>query len=279
MENFGDSSASRQRFARLVARPDGQIDLAEGALLIAAEEYPELDIEDQLRRLDGLADAARGALAEVEDDPLLRLQRLNRFLFVESGFRGNREDYYDPRNSFLNEVLERRLGIPITLSLVLMEVGRRAGVELEGVGFPGHFLVRHGQTLLDPFDGGRFLNCHDCQDLLACMTGGRMPFHDGLLRTASNHEILLRMLNNLRGIYSEIGDQERVIAVLDRLLLLAPEDGILRRDRGLLLLERGECSRALADLQAYLTAEPGALDRCRIELAAMRAQRRAGLVN
>jgi len=260
----------RARFAEIVSRPEAEIDLAEAALWLSAEERPGLDVDRWLAALDGLAAAARRRLAGIADGPgadLARLERLCDLLFVELGFGGDREDYYDPANSFLDRVLERRRGIPITLAVVLLEIGRRAGVPLVGVGFPCHFLVRcarHPQVLLDPFEG-TLLTADDCRRLLARVCGGHIPFHPRLLAPVGPRAILHRMLNNLRALYLARGDEARTLAALDRMLLLAPDDAVHLRERGLLRLGRGEVAAAVDDLARYVAVEPEAPDRAAVQ--------------
>jgi regulator of sirC expression with transglutaminase-like and TPR domain len=255
----------RRRFAALALRPDGDVDLAEAALWISAEENGGVEVERWLAHLDELADELRPRLAALAEGPgadLARLEALRSFLFEEKGFRGNREEYHDPANSFLDRVLERRLGIPITLAVVMMEVGRRVGVPLLGVGFPGHFLVRHARhpnLLLDPFAGGRLVTVEDCRQLLARLCV-HLPFHPRLLRPVSHRCVLLRMLTNLRAIYLAAGDPGRTLAVLDRILLLAPDDAVHLRERGLLRLRGGDMG-GFEDLALYLDVEPEAPDR------------------
>lgn len=254
-------SAARRRFAAVASRPDP--DLAEAAFLIAAEEYPDLDVDGWMRRLDEIAGQARRR-AEGAGGDYDRLRRLLDFLYGDFGLRGNADAYYDPRNSFLNDVLERRLGIPITLAVAAIEIGRRVDVPLRGVSFPGHFLLSpagHPEIVLDPFDGGRFLTASECADLLDKLTGGHLPFHPRLLRIATARQILQRMLHNLRGIYLEQRDLPRTVGALDRLVLLDPENWLYRRDRGLLLLKYGNLEEGVADLESYLTGEPEAPDR------------------
>jgi len=266
----------RARFAEIAALPDERIDLAEAALWIAAEEQPGLDPSPWLERLDGMAKRLRPQLAGVRDH-LDRVGRLAGFLAEEVGLRGNAEDYYDPRNSLLNEVLARGLGIPITLALVYMEVGRRADVPLDGVGFPGHFLLRHSlhpQLLFDPFEGGRPLTEDDCRSMLDRLSGGTLAFDARLLKPASPRQILIRMLNNLRRIYLHRGEFLRTLSALDRVLLLDPDDVGARRDRGLLSLRWGDPDCGIEDLRRYLALEPEAPDHQAIESLIDEAGRR-----
>ncbi len=276
-----DMESPRDRFAAIAVLPDERIDLAEAALWIAAEEQPGLDPSAWLARLDEMGERLRPRLQGVEDE-LGRVERLADFLSGEVGLRGNAEDYYDPRNSFLNEVLDRGLGIPITLALVYMEVGRRAGVPLVGVGFPGHFLLRHSaqpRLLLDPFDHGRLLTEEDCRQMLEKLSGGSLPFDSRLLRPSSPRQILVRMLNNLRGIYLNQSEPLRVIGVLDRVLLLDPDDVGARRDRGLLSLRWADPQRGIEDLERYLALEPEAPDTEAVEELLVEARRRMAQVH
>jgi regulator of sirC expression with transglutaminase-like and TPR domain len=249
-----DPSLLRLRFAAISRLSDQEIDLGEAALLIAAEEQPGLDTLPWLERLDELGRRLEERLRGVRGE-LDRLGRLTGLLFAEEGLRGNADDFYDPRNSYLNEVLDRRLGIPITLAVVCLEVGRRAGVSLEGVGFPGHFLLRlarQPRVLVDPFDRGRLLTAGDCEKMLERITRGNVDFDERLLRPAGPRLILQRMLNNLRGIYVQRGELERTVAVLDRLMLLDPDDPTPLRDRGLLHLRWGDPDQGIGDLEGYL---------------------------
>jgi regulator of sirC expression with transglutaminase-like and TPR domain len=222
----------RARFAALAAQPEP--DLAEAALWLAAEEYPSLDVPAYLARIGELAAEARPALAGAMTGAA-RVARLNRFLFVECGFRGNREEYYDPRNSYLNEVLDRRTGIPISLSAVYLAVGRRLGLEVHGISFPGHFLVKcvcaDGELVIDPFERV-VLDLESCQRRLDAALPAHVPLRPELhLRAASTREILLRMLANLKRIYAERRDLERTLACCDRILLLDPDAPGEQRDR------------------------------------------------
>jgi regulator of sirC expression with transglutaminase-like and TPR domain len=261
------TTTPRERLAELIARPDPEIDLAAGALLIAAEEYPQLRDAPYLRRLDLLAERVRDRLAS-ETAPVLVLTELCRVLFQEEGFRGNAEAYYDPRNSFLNDVLDRRLGIPITLGIVALEVGWRVGLPLSGVNFPGHFLVRYegevARLLVDPFDGGRVRWEDEGQELLDRVYGGMVRMRDEFLVPASRVEILARVLTNLKGIYLNARDDRRALAAVDRILLLRPRSAVELRDRGLLLARAGRPDEAVADLERYLDFAPAAPDAQRV---------------
>jgi regulator of sirC expression with transglutaminase-like and TPR domain len=223
----------RSRFAELVARPDADIDVASGALLIAAEEYPQLPVAVDLRRLDVLAERVRDRLGDESAGPVV-LAELRRVLAEEEGFRGNRDAYYDVRNCFLNDVLDRRLGIPISLGIVYIEVGARLGLPLRGIGFPGHFLVRYEgeamRILLDPFDGGRLRFEDEAQELLDRVYGGMVRLRPEFLRAVSRKEILVRLLSNLKGIYLNGRDDARALAAVERLLILRPDSPVELRE-------------------------------------------------
>jgi regulator of sirC expression with transglutaminase-like and TPR domain len=248
----------RDAFAESLREPDERIDLARSALLIAAEEYPALDIDRYLTRLDALAGEVAPRLAGARSASE-RVAVLNRFLFAEHGFAGNREHYEDPRNSFLNEVLDRCAGIPITLSLVYMEVARRAGVEVHGVGFPGHFLVKHGEKdaiVVDAFFQ-TVLTHEECQVRLAAVLGAEARLRPELhLRKATAREILVRLLGNLKVLYVRSADFGRALACCERILLVAPDAPHELRDRGL-VYEKLECfGAAAADLERFLELAP-----------------------
>jgi regulator of sirC expression with transglutaminase-like and TPR domain len=257
------TTTPRQRLAELASRPDPEIDLARGALLIATEEYRQLQEAPYLRRLDLLAERVRDRLGP-ETAPVLVLQGLCRVLFEEEGFRGNAEAYYDPRNSFLNDVLDRRLGIPITLGIVVLEVGWRLGLPLSGINFPGHFLVRYegevARLLIDPFDAGRVRWEDEGQELLDRVYGGMVRMRDEFLAPAGRMDVLARVLTNLKGIYLNVRDDERALAAVDRILMLRPTAAVELRDRGLLLARSGRKHEAVADLERYLDCAPAAAD-------------------
>jgi len=222
-------------FAHVAARPDAEIDLAQAALLIAEDEYPGLDVAAYIERLDAIGAAAREQLLEL-DKPgdrrsPARLERVLAFVYRELGFAGNATDYYDPRNSWLNDVLDRKVGIPITLAVVLLEILARAGVEAAGVSFPGHFLVRSpgptGPMFVDPFDG-RILSRDDLRELHGRVAGEPSDPDPRLLEPASKKQVLVRMLHNLRGIFAAGGDRPRLRAVLERLEILTPSEDLRR---------------------------------------------------
>lgn len=241
--------------------PDPPLDLAELGLLLARDEYPSLDIEAYLSELDGMAHEARPHL---RGDLPSRVRGLCRYLFHDMGFRGNQQEYYDARNSYLNDVLDRRRGIPLTLSAVAMAVGRRAGLQVVGVGLPGHFIAKAvedgAEVLFDPFHGGRSLTPEKCQRLVEQVTG--LPFEASAeaLRSVPLAAIVLRMLNNLKGVYLRAGDYRRAARVIERLRQLNPDDPLQRRDLGATLLQAGQAGKAIDHLQAYLQASPEVSD-------------------
>ncbi|OGI48372.1 MAG: hypothetical protein A2151_04045 [Candidatus Muproteobacteria bacterium RBG_16_65_34] len=254
------------RLRKIAGRSEQELDLAEAALLIAAEEYPDLDVAGYLRRLDELAEGLRGKLPE-KPDLEHAVAALNRFMFEEQGFSGDTENYYDPRNSFLNEVLDRRRGVPITLSIIYMEIGWRLGLPLEGVSFPGHFLVKlataEGDVVLDPFHGGVPLSEEDLRERLdetySDLRGLNAPL-ERLLAASGKKEILVRMLRNLKLIYLREQEPTKALTVLDRILVVRPDLPEELRDRAQ-VYERLECYRAAAeDYQRYLALAPTADD-------------------
>jgi regulator of sirC expression with transglutaminase-like and TPR domain len=257
-----DPDPSLPEFEAEVSRPDPEIDAARAALLIARTEYPRLDVEAYLGRVAALAEGAEAVRRA--RDPLERLHRLREYLFEEQGFAGNSHDYYDPRNSYLNDVLDRRLGIPITLSLILMEVGLRLGLAMEGVGLPGHFVtgarVNGEQVLLDPFNGGAVLTLEGCGELVARATGRRVTLTPEHFAPVSRRALLARLLMNLKRIYWRREAWSRVVEIIDRLLLVSPEAGGEWRDRGLAWGRLGDLRRGLADWERYLTEFPNAAD-------------------
>ncbi len=266
MASNPSSDSALHQFAALVgpARDDESIPLAAAALEIARMEYPDLDADPYLARLDELAEQVRDGMRK---NPTARetIALLNRVLFQEEGLRGNREDFYDPRNSFLNDVLDRKLGIPITLSVVYMEVARRVGFPVAGVGMPGHFLLKHydvvaGEIFIDAFDHGSILRPDDCQQRLDEVYGGQVDMRAEYLQPVTHREILTRMLNNLRQIYLTQQDGRKGLAVLDMLLAIPPGSPDLFRERALLRLNLDQYIGAAQDLGKYLKLAPEAAD-------------------
>jgi regulator of sirC expression with transglutaminase-like and TPR domain len=264
---YSPEARAAQEWRRIAAMRDEDVSLAEGALWIAAGEYPDLAIGDYLARIEAMAATLRRRL-RADIATAEKLLALNHYLFDELGFSGNTDDYYDPRNSFLNDVLERRIGIPITLGVVYIEIGRRIGIGLHGVSFPGHFLVkcvlRDGMVVLDPYARGRSLGVDELQRRLrAAGAPGEVDaaILGHLLGAAPCKEILGRMLRNLKAIYVEQGDWLRALAASERVIALRPDDaGEEYRDRAGIYLKL-ECIRAaLGDFSTYLRQCPGAED-------------------
>ena len=240
----------RARFADLAGRPGDAIPLAEAAFLIAAEEYVTLDVHAYLGRLDALADDIREAIDNAPDAAAAS-RVLARYLYDVQGMRGNPEDYYDPRNSFLNDVLDHRCGIPITLSILYMEVARRLGLIVQGIGLPGHFMVRIAESggYVDPFYNRVDLTEADCADRLRELYGSQAPFDRSMLAPLTNREIVTRVLRNLLEIYRSSNDAIRAGAALDRMVLLNPESAQLRRERAQNRAQAGNYQGALHDLR------------------------------
>ena len=243
-------------------QPDDELDLLEGALLIAKDEYPALDSAEVEAQLKALAQPL--AQAGISSMPApVQARALAEHLFVRLGFRGNRDDYYDPRNSFLNEVVSRRIGIPISLSLVYVEVARRAGVSASPVGFPGHFLARiddhDRRVVVDPFHGGEALDEVALAELLR-RAGSKLRYSSDMIAATPVRHVLARMLMNLRGIYANRGEYARLLVILDRLIDILPDASEELRDRGLLLGRLGAPEAAARDLDSYVERQPHADD-------------------
>jgi regulator of sirC expression with transglutaminase-like and TPR domain len=272
---------SLDEFRRAVLGPDAGIDLARVALLIARAEYPTLDVAGYLHRLDQLAD--KGGAGALQRDPLRRLHRLREFLFEEVGFRGNADEYFDPRNSFLNDVLDRRLGIPITLSLVMIEVGRRLGLEIQGIGLPAHFIVgaeiEGCQVLLDPFQGGTLLTRESAQELVSRVLSRPVTLQDGHFAPVSKRQFIRRMLANLKGIYCRRECWAKALPIMERLLTVAPDSPEEVRDRGSVLVNLGALADGIADFERYLTLRPEAPDAEPVRQHLRRARTRLAALN
>ncbi|HEY0407718.1 MAG TPA: transglutaminase-like domain-containing protein [Pyrinomonadaceae bacterium] len=254
----------RKAFAVEISKPDEAIRLEYAALLVAGEDEAHLDV-DIVACLLRLADLGVEASKRVAARPGAGVEAFNHFLFEEAGFAGNQFDYYDAANSFLNRVLERRAGIPITLSIIYMEVGRKAGLSVDGIGLPGHFIVRARESgaldavLVDPFHGVT-LGLEDCQDRLDQVYGGQVALTEEHLRAITTREILARLLTNLKAIYARANLHRQTLAVLERMLLLAPLAAGEHRDRGIVLAQLERLPEAIAELELYLQMEDKASD-------------------
>jgi regulator of sirC expression with transglutaminase-like and TPR domain len=252
----------------MVQLEDSDIDLLAAALLIAKEEYPHLQVAAAVKEVDALAGRLRPHVDGMTSFHNA-VYAINRVLFDELGFRGNSRSYYDPDNCMMNRVLERRLGIPLTLSILYLEIGRRLGLAVQGVAFPGHFLVRlddevWGTNVLDPFHQGRLLIRSDLETMLRRVHGAQVQWHDRYLRPANNRAILTRLLYNLKNMYSRRGDLERTLMAVERVVILNPGVASELRDRGLLYGMTGHPEAAIADLEDYLELEPRARDAAQI---------------
>lgn len=262
-------SEARAAFGRLLQTPEAELDLAEGALLIAAEEYPGLRPSvhlDQIARMG--TDLRRRIRAEIVPEKVVEI--CNTYFFEEMQFKGNRQEYYDPRNSFLNEVLERRVGIPITLAVVYIAVGERAGLPLRGVGMPGHFLVKYApaakgsEIFIDAFNG-RMLTMRECAKMLADMFGEDFEVRPSFFEATGKRQILARILNNLKGLYMSRGDLQRALAASDRIMLADPHLTSEWRDRGVIAFQLHMDTQALQDFNRYLAVRPQPEDVARIQ--------------
>jgi regulator of sirC expression with transglutaminase-like and TPR domain len=250
-------TANRARFARLIAQPEPDIDLARGALAIAADGRPDVDADAGLAVLDDLAERVRLRL-DVGDAETHVIDRIQDVLFREFGFRGPMAaEYHDPRASLLDVVLARRIGLPISLAIVELEVAWRIGLGLVGIGLPGHFIVgAPGGVLLDPTGDGRRLTPDDCQALLRRSIGDGILFHSGMLRPNGKREILARVLRNLRSAHLAARDWPAALGAVEMLAIIEPTDPDHGRDRGLLLGRMGRFSDAIAALGIYLRERP-----------------------
>jgi regulator of sirC expression with transglutaminase-like and TPR domain len=253
--------AFREEFSRIIARPEEDLDLGLAALLVAGEEYPELDIAEHLGLLDGFAEEILGrSSGETRAPEVARI--VSQYLFEEQGFQGNANDYYNPENSYFNRVLDTHSGIPITLSLLFLEVARRVGLRCNGVGMPGHFLVglEGGEVYLDPFRGGAVMNADDCRRLAEGMFGPRMAWRDSYLEPCTKYEFLFRLLNNLKVVYEHSGTADKGISVIQRMIMVNSQASALYKDLAEMQFQLQQYRAALRSLETYLTADPGAAD-------------------
>lgn len=249
------SKRSRRTFQQLVTLPDGAIPLVEAALLMASEEYPQLEIGPYLDRLDEIAGAAR-LQVEGTATPVEKVIAINDVLFNRYGFRGNTDDYYDPRNSFLNDVIDRHLGIPITLSAIYIEISRRLDFAIQGVGLPGHFIVKYSdrneEFFIDPFKAGALLTISDCRQFIRDNFGPSFEFSQRMVARVTNRQILWRMLNNLKKIYVDSKSFDKGLTIVDMMLMVEPDDIDQYRDRGLIRIQLRQFEGAVKDLEHYV---------------------------
>jgi len=274
-----------QAFAALVDSKiaDERIDLLRAALTFARIEYPEIDIELYVRRVEALARRV-SALISDSDEPSECITALNQVLFDEEMFRGNSVDYYSPRNSFINDVLDRRLGIPITLAVVYMEVGRRCGFPLFGVGMPGHFLLKHyavdGQAILiDAFERGSIVSEDDCRHKIDSIYSGQLTLQPEFLLTVTPRQMLTRMLNNLRTIYLAQRDFRRAAQVVDLILVIYPRSPEDVKQRAALRYNLHDYRGALSDFEEYVRMAPEASDAEEIRQTALGLRRSMAMMN
>ena len=257
------SHSDSPEFRRLL-RGDDQADLSKVAFEIARDAYPGLDPSAYLGRIDALAERARDRCRDGANLKQI-LGQINWVLFVEEGLKGDEESYYDARNSYLNEVLDRRLGIPISLSVLYMAVAERLGLQMSGVNLPGHFVIRAGRGLgtlfVDPFHGGRLLDRDGCARQVETVTGQSIALAESHFAPCSTGTIVARMLRNLKAVYLRSGEFPAALPVLRRLAALEPDDPIEVRDLGAALLHAGRAAEAIEPLESYLRAVPIANDK------------------
>jgi regulator of sirC expression with transglutaminase-like and TPR domain len=253
--------AVRYKFFTITERPDEEIDLFDAALLIARTAYPRLDEAVYRRYLDDLTDRLRSRLDGVHR-PVAMIEKLNRILFEEEHFQGNRNNYFDPDNSFINRVIDRKCGIPITLSLLYIRVGNGAGLNFSGIPLPGHFIsalsYASGRIFIDPFNGGGILSEKECRIMVRGRLGDTSPFDTRRLPSAGPKEILIRMLRNLKAIYLHTNEDMKAFEMLQWILTLAPDAANELRERGMIYEALGNTDRAVADYERYLELSPGA---------------------
>jgi regulator of sirC expression with transglutaminase-like and TPR domain len=277
-ERFPKDTAQQRTyraFAALLAGDDATIDLAQAALLIASVEYPDLDMAHYMSQLDAFARRVRAILAlpdhdilpqlPSETEPFAVLDALNQVLFVEERFQGNLTDYHNPENSFLNKVLDNHTGIPITLSLLYMEVGKRVGIKIDGIGLPYHFMASYRlpdeRIYIDPFENGQFLTEQECHTLVRRLIRNKAKFQPRWFEPVTHRQMLTRVLNNLKQTYIDLEEYQRALSTCDMIIMLSPHLTFELRDRGILYLQLKRYSRALHDLTDYLDQAPDAKDR------------------
>lgn len=274
-----------QAFAELVRAEidDECIDLLRAALTFARIEYPQLDPEPYVRKIEELAQRVVSRIRDASD-PAQSITAINEVLYHEEMFRGNTVEYYSPLNSFINDVLDRRLGIPISLALIYMEIGRRAGFPLFGVGMPGHFLVKHYDvsgrpTLIDTFERGMVVTEEDCRQKMLQLTAGQATLQPEFLNTVTKRQMLTRMLNNLRTIYLARRDLKRAVQVVDLILVIYPRSPEDVKQRAVLRYNLDDLSGAVADFEDYVKMSPEASDAEEIKQTALSLRRQMARLN
>lgn len=264
---FTHPALARQRFRAIASLPEAHVDLVEASLVIALEEEPHLDIDSYLAKVGAWTDAVRARLEGARDIERI-VDSINTLLFDEEGFHGEDEDYYDPRSALVNALIDRHAGLPITLSVLYLEISRRLGVDAAGVSLPGRFLVKFsgafGEIVIDPFDGGRVLSTIELQKILDGMYGGGVKLREHHLRSFSRREILARELAHLKAAYLARHDLARAAASVDRLLILDERDTYELRDRAALAMQMHVYELAIECLERYLTLAPHADDQARV---------------
>jgi regulator of sirC expression with transglutaminase-like and TPR domain len=250
-------------FVLEVNQPDDQISLAKANLFFAQIQYPELNPDIYLNQLDAIASVLQEKLPD-NSYPLKIIQTINQYLFEELRFTGNSRDYYDPRNSYLHEVLDRKLGIPLSLSILYLEIAQRLNFPMVGIGMPGHFLIRpnfeEAGIFVDAFNQGEILFPEDCETRLQQVYQQPVKLDPAFLAPISNRQILVRMLTNLKFIYVNQNYYEKALQVINSLLILLPDSETELRDRGLLYYQMGDGEHAIVDLETYLKLSPNAQD-------------------
>ena len=273
---FTHPALARQRFCEIALRPEPLLDLVEGSLVIALEDNPRLDIDRYLQRVEAWSEAVRQRLEGSRDIERI-VESINHLLFDEEGFHGENDDYYDPRSALVHEAIDRHAGLPITLSILYIEMSRRVGIEATGVSLPGRFLVKFsgdfGHIVVDPFDGGRVLSTMELQSILDGMYGGGVRLREHHLRSFSRREILARELAQLKAAYLAHHDLGRAAASVDRLLILDERDAFETRDRATLAMQMHAYAQAIECFERYLELMPHADDclRVREQIAWLRA--------
>lgn len=250
-------------FVLEVNQPDEQISLAKANLFFSKTQYPQLNPDIYLNQLDAIASVLQEKLPD-NSYPLKIIQTINQYLFEELRFTGNTRDYYDPRNSYLNEVLDRKLGIPLSLSILYLEIAQRLNFPMVGIGMPGHFLIRpnfeEAGIFVDAFNQGEILFPEDCETRLQQVYQQPVKLDPAFLAPISNRQILVRMLTNLKFIYVNNNNYEKALQVINSLLILLPDSETELRDRGLLYYQMGDGEHAIVDLETYLKLSPNAQD-------------------